>query len=125
MVDLSVLVNNHHDYILGRRQLNNSCAALKAVTGARLCASGQAENPVVAAACTGSTPALVRAAITLVKSEDELLLDRVLWGRVNLRAAAKMARGAARLVDAYRSASEWDLIRAAKVVGSTFAIAAE
>ena len=116
MVDLNILVNRR-DCTLGRLALSNSRVALRAITAARLYASGQAETVAVAAACTGSTPIHVRAAVVVLKSEDEQLLDRILRGDLCLLAAAKAARGTARLVDAYRRASEQDLVRAARVIG--------
>jgi hypothetical protein len=129
MVDLAVLVNQHP--VLGHRVRSNSRTALQAVTAARMCASGQAENVMVAAACTGSTPAHVRAAVILLKSEDEPLLDYALRGEISLLKAAKQARRVADLVNAYRSASRDDLITATRILGSivvpdaAFGVAAE
>jgi hypothetical protein len=80
-------------------------------------ASGQAPTPKVAAACTGSQPAHVRAAAVLLKSEDEPLLNEVLYGNISLLEAAKEARRVANLVNAYRSATAGDLVTAAKVLG--------
>jgi hypothetical protein len=115
MVNLTILVNRQS--ILPRRAANNSRAALKAVTGARLWASGQAETPAVAAACSGSTPGYVRAAAVILKSEDEPLLDVVLRGEISLLKAAKQARRVANLINAYRNATRNDLVKVAKIVG--------
>jgi Arc/MetJ-type ribon-helix-helix transcriptional regulator len=127
MPTLTSVVNYQALFLRGRSR-KNSQTALRAVTGARLCASGQADNAAVAAACVGSTSAYVRAAVTLLRSEDEHLLDRVLRGELHLLEAAKSVRRVARLIDAYRGASEQDLIRATKIVGRVFvptAVAAE
>jgi hypothetical protein len=110
------VVNTEHRYLRGRG-LKNARAALRALTGARLLASGQAPNAVVAAACTGSSPTHVRAAVVVLKSEDESLLNCVLGGDMSLLAAAKMARRVAKLVSAYRGADEDDLTIAAKIIG--------
>jgi len=100
-------------------------AVLKAVTAARLLAAGMVPTVNVAAASCGSNPLYVRAAVTLLKAENPDLLDQALHGRVSLLRAAQQVKRVAALVDAYRRATERDLIQAAKVVGSTFAVAAE
>ncbi len=116
MLSPYITVNCEHRFLKGRR-LQNSRAALRAITGARLCASGMAEDAAVAAACVGSSPAYVRAAIVLLKSEDEPLLNCVLRGEMHLLKAAKSARRVAKLVDAYRGAGENDLIAATRIIG--------
>jgi hypothetical protein len=129
MVNITRLVNQHP--VLKHRVRNNSRTALQAITGARMCASGQAENVVVAAACTGSTPVHVRAAIVLLKSEDDPMIDCALRGEISLLKAAKQARRVANLVNAYRNASRDELITATRILGGTvvpdtaFSVAAE
>jgi hypothetical protein len=124
----SLHVVNHQSHLTPGRKLNNSRTALQAITGARLYASGQAENPEVAAACTGSSVAHVRAALAVLKSENKQLLDHALYGDVCLLEAAKSARRVVKLVDAYLGASEQDLVCAAKIAGrilAPVAVAAE
>ena len=73
MVNLAgvFLVNNHRSHILVRRQLNNSRVALQAVTAARRTGDRPAATADVAAACTGSTSAYVRAGAIVLKSETD------------------------------------------------------
>jgi hypothetical protein len=72
------------------------------------------------AARTGSTPVQVTAAITILKSEDQVLLHQVLRGEVPLAVAAKRVKRLAALVSAYRNATDTDLIKAAKVIGGAY-----
>jgi hypothetical protein len=104
---------------------NVNPAALKAITAARLLAAGMLPTINVAAASCGSNPLYVRAAVILLKAENSNLLEQTLCGRISLLRAAKQVKRVAALVDAYRRASESDLVQAARVVGSVFAIAAE
>ena len=117
MTSLDAIVNRHRNSIRGRRELNNSLTALRAVIAARLVASGQAGTAKVAAVCTNSAPAYVRAAVVVLKAEDEPLLDAVLRGEKSLLQAAKRARRVANLVNAYRAASDDDLVATAKILG--------
>jgi hypothetical protein len=73
------------------------------------------------AARTGSTPAQVTAAMIIIKSEDQALLEQVLRGEVPLLTAAKRVKRVADLISAYRNATSEDLIKAAKVIGGVYA----
>jgi hypothetical protein len=119
MFNLSEVVNFQRQTVSSRAR-QSSRTALRAIIGARLCASGQAETAAVAAACTGSTAAHVRAGTIILKAEDERLLRRVLFSHISLLEAAKEARRVSKLVDAYRGAGEQDLVKAAKIVGRVF-----
>jgi thioredoxin-like negative regulator of GroEL len=88
-------------------------------------ATGKAPTIEIAAANCFTNSTYVRAAVTLLKAENQDLQDRVTRGEISLLQAAKQVKRVAALVDAYRRATERDLIQAAKVIGSTFAIAAE
>src|SRR5215472_8808304 len=94
-----------------RRHFRNRqrAAVVRAVTAARLYASGAVPTLAAAATACGSNAAYVAAAATLLKSEDGVLLDRVLCGATPLLAAASEAGAVARLVSAYRGASRDDL----------------
>jgi len=99
-----------------RRQI-----AFCAVTAAQRLVFGRKTPIAAAAASTGSTPAHVTAAITIIKSEDQALLEQVLRGEVPLSAAAKRVKRVADLVTAYRNATSEDLVKAAKVIGGVYA----
>jgi hypothetical protein len=58
-----------------------------------------------AAEMTGSCPAYVNAAITLLQAEDVSLMTRVLRGQIPLLDAAQAAKERARLITSYRNAS--------------------
>ena len=95
-------------------------AALCAVTAARRLVFGLKTSIAAEAARTGSTPVKVTAAITILKSEDQVLLHQVLRGEVPLAVAAKRVKRLAALVSAYRNATDTDLIKAAKVIGGAY-----
>jgi len=92
-------------------------AVVRAVTAARLYATGAAPTLAAAAIACGSNVAYVAAAVTLLKSEDSGLLDRALRGATPLLAAASEARAVARLVSAYRGASPDDLATFTRTIG--------
>jgi len=72
-----------------------------------------------AALCCGSNPHYVHAAVIVLQSEDEPLLQRVLSGDVSLLAAAKQVRQVAELVAAYRKTSAADHVAFARTIGPT------
>jgi hypothetical protein len=89
-----------------RRFRGRICKApLKAVTAAKLYLSGGGLTVVEAANCCGSSSTYVVAAITILNSENEALLDDVLYGRISLLAAAKIAAPLAALMVAFRKAT--------------------
>ena len=65
-------------------------SVVRALTGARLYLNIATPPPTVAEAAvkTGSNPAYVKAAVTLLQSEDAELIDKVVRGRVPLMKAA-------------------------------------
>jgi hypothetical protein len=77
-------------------------------------------TPTLAAAAfaCGSNAGYVKAAITLIRSENATLLERVLAGDMPLLAAARQAKQIADLVTAYRAASGANRIEAAKTIGA-------
>jgi hypothetical protein len=98
-----------------RRIQRRRRVALCAVTAVRRHAAGMESSIAEAAATTGSNSVYVRAAITILKSEDQSLLDQVLLGQIPLLMAAKQVRRVADIVAAYRNASEKDPINAARL----------
>ncbi len=92
-------------------------AALRALTGAKLYLSGTVSTLAAAAASCGSNIIYIQAAITLIKSEDQALLNRVLAGTVPLLAAAAQVQRVAQLVAAYRGALPQDLAELGARVG--------
>jgi hypothetical protein len=95
-----------------------SAAALRAITGARLYLDKSIPTLAGAAVSVGSNIAYVKAAVVLVKSENQILLDRVLEGHVTLLAAAAQVQRVADLVSAYRAASTDDLVALGRTVGA-------
>jgi hypothetical protein len=94
-------------------------AALRAVTAARLYASGSIATVAKAALSCGSNRRYVEAAITLLKSENTTLLNAVVGGQVPLLAAAAQVTRLADLVDAFRKANAGDRVSFAQAVGPT------
>jgi len=94
-------------------------AALRAFTGAELLLSGKEKSLAAAAAACGSNPAYIGGAITILRTENAQLRERVLTGKVALLAAARSAEGAAKLVAAWRTASAADRVTLARTVGPT------
>jgi len=72
-----------------------------------------------AAESCGSNVAYVRAAIALVRSENQTLINTVIRGFVPILTAAKQVQQLGQLIAAYRSATVPDRIAFAKVVGPT------
>jgi hypothetical protein len=102
-----------------RRHFRNQqrTAVIRAVTAARLYASGAAPTLSAAATACGSNVHYIAAAVILLRAEDSTLLDRALRGAVPLLAAANQAKRVACLVDAYRAASADDLVAFTRIVG--------
>jgi hypothetical protein len=91
-------------------------AALRAITAARLYASGAITLEAAATSC-GSNVAYVKAAATLLKAENRALLDNVLIGSVGLLRAAAQVRRLVDFLEAYRKASPEDLVKGARAIG--------
>jgi hypothetical protein len=94
-------------------------AARRALIAAQFYLDHRFPSLAVAALCHGSCVAYVRAAVTLLKSENLVLLERVLRGHIPLLAAAKQVKQVAALVDAYRTAGAADRVMFAKLIGPT------
>jgi len=103
-----------------RRMRAGQCAAARrALTAAQFYLDHRFPSLAVAALCHSSCVAYVRAAVTLLKSENLVLLERVLRGHIPLLAAAKQVKQVAALVDAYRTAGAADRVMFAKLIGPT------
>jgi hypothetical protein len=100
----------------GRRRFRD-LAALRAVTAAKLFATGSLPSMVAAAEACGSNPAYVRAAIVLLKSENSVLIDRVLRGHVPLLTAAKEVRRLAEAVHTFRQLTLADRPVFTRIIG--------
>jgi hypothetical protein len=102
-----------------RRHFRNRqrAAVVRAVTAGRLYASGAVSTLAAAAIACGSNVAYVAAAVTLLKSENNVLLDRALHGATPLLAAASEVGAVARLVSAYRGAGSDDLAAFTRTIG--------
>jgi hypothetical protein len=92
-------------------------AALRAVTAAGLYLGGTIPGLYAAAEACGSNCLYVRAAVVLLRSKNNALLNDVLKGRAPILAAAKQAQRLAKLVAAYREALPEDLVAAARTIG--------
>jgi hypothetical protein len=92
-------------------------AALRAVTAARLYLAGTIPNLLKAAESCGSNVCYVRAAIAVLRSENAVLLDRVLRGHVSILAAANRVRRVVALLAAYQAADEQDHVASFRVLG--------
>jgi hypothetical protein len=96
----------------GRRRFRD-LAALRAVTAAKLFATGSLPSMVAAAEACGSNPA----AIVLLKSENSVLIDRVLRGHVPLLTAAKEVRRLAEAVHTFRQLTLADRPVFTRIIG--------
>ena len=103
-----------------RRQIRNGqrAAVLRALTAAKLHASGAITSLAKAAESCGSNVNYVRAVIVLLKAENETLLRRVLTGDAPLLGAAQQAQRMADLISAYRSANSADRVAFARTCGA-------
>jgi hypothetical protein len=106
-------------YRARRRHMRHGvcAAALRAITAARLYASGTIPNLIKAAESCGSNVHYIRAAIILLRSKDSVLLDRVLRGHIPLLAAASQVRRFVDLVAAYQAADVKDHVDSFRVLG--------
>jgi hypothetical protein len=104
-----------HGYIARRRRRRQSArrrflrdgqcaAALRAITGARGCLSGQFPTIAIAAVSVGSNVHYVKAAVTIIQTEDPTLINRAMCGESILSIAVEV-KPLAKLMAAYRSAS--------------------
>jgi len=93
-------------------------AAVRALTAAHLYLDSPWSLQKAAESC-GSNVAYVRAAIALVRSENQTLINTVIRGFVPILTAAKQVQQLGQLIAAYRSATVPDRIAFAKVVGPT------
>jgi hypothetical protein len=108
-------------YKSARRHFRHGrCAAVvRAITAARLYLKGEVPSLADAAEACGSNSHYVKAAITLIKSEDNALLNRVLAGHVGLLAAATEMKPRAKLLESYRAATTEDRVAFARAVGAS------
>jgi hypothetical protein len=123
MHGLNALTKRKHprrQYRSARRHFRHGlrAAVMRAVTAAKLYASGSASTITIAAASCGSSEIYVKAAIILLRAENAALLDRVLAGDIPLLRAAAQVRRVADLVAAYRCADGADRIAFMARVGT-------
>src|SRR6185436_1040173 len=90
----------HRPYRSSRRHFRGRkrAAVLRAMTAARLYLDQTAPTLAAAAVECGSNERYVRAAVILIKTENAVLVDRALFGQVNLLKAAHDAQRLADLV---------------------------
>jgi hypothetical protein len=91
---------------------------MRAVTAAKLYASGSASTITTAAASCGSSEAYVKAASILLRAENAVLLERVLTGDIPLLRAAAQTKRIADLVAAYRCADGADRVAFMRTCGT-------
>jgi hypothetical protein len=72
-----------------------------------------------AALSCGSCVSYVRAAVSLLASENTTMLEQALRGQMPLLAAAAQMKRIAKLVNAYRAASAADRVAFARTIGPT------
>jgi hypothetical protein len=101
-----------------RTRAGKCAAAVRAVTGARLYLDGRMDLATAAMSC-GSCVAYVRAAVSLLASENTTMLEQALRGQMPLLVAAEQMKRIAKLVNAYRAASAADRVMFARVIGPT------
>jgi hypothetical protein len=115
-----------HGYIFGGRRTRKfhhtkrtRTATLRAFTGAKLRLGIPISAPSLnrAAILVSSTPGYISAAITIIKSEDSKLIERVKRGHIGILEAAAQVRNCAQVLSAMRKATPADLIAAAKTYG--------
>ena len=118
----TVLKRKHprRQYRSARRHFRHGlrAAAMRAVTAAKLYASGSASTITIAAASCGSSEAYVKAASILLRAENTVLLERVLRGDIPLLRAATQVKRVADLVAAYRCAGNTDRVAFMRVCGT-------
>src|SRR5262245_15243533 len=90
-----------HSRQASKRTRRRRAAARRALTAARLCATGQAPNPTAAAECCGSNPGYVRHAVKVLQAEDAALIEQVRDGQVPLADAAVLVETRAALISAW------------------------
>jgi len=112
-----VQTNLHHHY--GQAPSRNF--GIQALTAARLLQERLfgVKTVTAAAVLCGVAPRYVKAALILLASEDEALIDAVMDGCVHILSAADMVKGRAYLLAAFRVASRDDCITAVRTLGVT------
>jgi hypothetical protein len=102
-----------------RRHFRNGqrAAALRAITAGRLYIAGSAPTLATAAACCGSNVVYLRAALVLLKHDDNVLFNAVLGGMVSILDAAREVRPVVELREAYRAAGYTDRVNWARREG--------
>ena len=102
-------------------QVTGASPALRALVGAAM-----VHGPLLGVTTITQAKALVRssrpsieAALVILKSEDEVLLAKVLAGSISLASAAAQVRRRARLIDSFRSAWPEDRAALGQAVGAT------
>lgn len=116
-----------HGFINGARRRRQSArrhfrggrrtAALRAFTGAHLYLNKWVPTLATAAGSCGSNIEYVRAAVVLLRGDDETLQTSVLTGHTSLLAAAAQVRRLVDLIAAYRNASSAQKAAAGRAVG--------
>jgi hypothetical protein len=91
-------------------------AALRAFSGAEKVLE-EGMSPVMAADWVGSNANYIAAMITIIESNDEDLLDRVLTGRVGVLAAAAQVEGFIKLLAAFKAATTENKAAFRKTIG--------
>jgi hypothetical protein len=119
-VKLKQAPRSPRQYRSSRRRFRNGerAAVKRALTAARLYASGAAPTLAAAADSCGSNVQYVRAAVVLLKSEDRYMLDLVLEGKVQLLDAGRALTHLAQLVSAFRASSSIIHARFGAIIGT-------
>jgi hypothetical protein len=94
-------------------------AAVRAITAAQLYLGKSAPSLRAAAERCGSGVVYVRAAVTLLQSENATLINEVIAGRVPILCAARQIQQVAKLVASYRQATASDRVQFAHAIGPT------
>jgi|SRR6516164_2081673 hypothetical protein len=92
-------------------------AAMRALSGARL-VSEQDMSPAEAADWTGSNHNYIAAMLTIIASNDSVLLTSVLEGKVPVLVAAAQVEGLAKLLKAYAAATAANKVAFGHTVGT-------
>jgi hypothetical protein len=117
-----------HGLIRGRRRSRQSsrrhfrngqrAAVVRAATAAKLYLEKSVPTLAAAAEACGTNVAYVRAAVALLKAEDPSLLNLAMAGWIPLTGAAAQIGRRAKLVNAYRCATDEDRIAWARAEGA-------
>ena len=108
--------NGHHRRV--RHQVHDGLrlAAAHAFVGAMFV---REKGFTIAAAAnwSGSSPTYICAMLTILDSRDEVLLDRVITGRVGVLAAAAQVKGLTKLLTAFKVATTENKVAFRKTIG--------